>query len=96
MKTTYGPEYVVQAAKLLFSGMSYSATAREMDVDRTTLWRWSKKKLFQKTYEDELERCLKRMEKRLQAMDDEFDAQLDSPDTKEAQRAALEILRPFK
>ena len=62
MKITYGPEYIVRAARMLCSGMSYTETARELNVHRATLWRWSKKDLFKKTYEDELEFYTKQLQ----------------------------------
>ena len=39
-------EAQLRAARLIAMGMGYKAVARELEIDRTSLWRWRKSSVF--------------------------------------------------
>ena len=92
MKIVYGPEVVESAARMLCNGATYEATAAELGVNRTTLWRWAKGEPFQKAYDAQLRIKLREMEANKERRMKELEAQLDSPNQYIAMRAAKKVL----
>jgi len=95
-KITHSPDTVVQAAKMLAGGITCEETARELHVNRTTLWRWKKRKLFKKNYNKEIayyemER-LKEDKRRFDELAERLLPLLDSPNAYIAQQAARQLL----
>lgn len=95
-KIVHDPETVVRAAKMLAGGITYEETARQLHVNRTTLWRWKKRKLFKKTFDKEkayyeMER-LKEEKRRYEELAERLLPLLHSPNAYIAQQAARQLL----
>lgn len=95
-KTTHGPDTVVQAARMLADGLTYEEVAKELNVNRTTLWRWKERELFKEAYKEEADykeaERLQEEIRELKAFQERWLPLLNSPNPYEAQRAAIAIM----
>lgn len=95
-KITHSPDTVVQAAKMLADGITSEQVAKELHVNRSTLWRWKERELFQKAYKEEADsKAAERITEEIRQMNEFLNRWLpllNSPNQHEAQRAAIMIM----